>query len=135
MLYLQIAVFSRQIAREKIAVPRIAIVRSLNLRAECQRPETPAGFILGVRGGGGWQSTEHWKADCQGDNIVVAVRGIRVGGLAMEWKPAPAILHRETSWLKCSIYLKRDFTSLKLIRGALCRSKLYVNGLSWHTIS
>jgi hypothetical protein len=79
---------------------------------------------------GGWQSTEYWKADCQGDNIVVAVCGSRARGLAMEWNPAPAILHRETSCLKRRIYLKRDFTSLKLIRGALFRYKLYVNDLS-----
>jgi hypothetical protein len=34
---------------EKIAVPRIAIVRGPNWRAECQRPEMPAGFVLGLR--------------------------------------------------------------------------------------
>jgi hypothetical protein len=113
----------------KTVVLLIAKLRCLNLRADCPRPETPAGFLLGLRAGG-WQSAEHWRADCQGDNIVVAVRGIRAGGLAMEWNPGPAILHRETSCLKCSIYLKRDFTSLKLVRGALFRSKLYVNGLS-----
>jgi hypothetical protein len=48
-LFWQIAVFSRQIATEKIAVPWIAIIRGPNLRAECQRPETPAGFVLGLR--------------------------------------------------------------------------------------
>jgi hypothetical protein len=36
---------SRQIATEKIAVPRTAIVRGPNWRAECQRPEPPAGFV------------------------------------------------------------------------------------------
>jgi hypothetical protein len=61
---------------------------------------------------------------------VVAVHVISARGLAMEWNPAPAILHRETSCLKCGIYLKRDFTSLTLVSGALFRSKLYVNGLS-----
>jgi hypothetical protein len=50
---------------------------------------------------------------------VVAVRGIRARGKAMEWNPAPAILYPESSCLKCRIYVKRDFTSLKLIRGAL----------------
>jgi hypothetical protein len=48
---------------------------------------------------GSWQSAVHWKADCQGDNIVVAVRGIRVRGLEMAWNPAPAILHQETACL------------------------------------
>jgi hypothetical protein len=48
-LYWQIAVFSRRIATEKISILQIAIVRDPNLRAECQRPETPAGFILGLR--------------------------------------------------------------------------------------
>jgi hypothetical protein len=41
---LHIAVFSRRIATEKIAVPRIAIVRGPNLRAECQRPDSSAVF-------------------------------------------------------------------------------------------
>jgi hypothetical protein len=49
-LYWQIAVFSRQIATLKIAV---AIVRGPNLRAECQRPKPPAGFVLGLRVGVG----------------------------------------------------------------------------------
>jgi hypothetical protein len=48
-----IAVFSRQIAKEKIAVPRITIVREPNLRADCQRPEPPAWFVLGLRAGVG----------------------------------------------------------------------------------
>jgi hypothetical protein len=52
-LYWQIGVFSRRIATEKIAVPLIAIVRGLNLRAACQRPEPPAGFVLGLRVGVG----------------------------------------------------------------------------------
>jgi hypothetical protein len=52
-LYWLIAVFSRRIATEKIAVPRIATVRGQNLRAECQRPEPPAGFVLGLRAGVG----------------------------------------------------------------------------------
>jgi hypothetical protein len=82
----------------------------------------------------GWQSAEHWKADCRGDSIVVAVCGIRARKLAKQWNPVPAILHREAPCLKCRIYLKSDFPSLKLICGALFRSKLFVNGLSWHTI-
>jgi hypothetical protein len=48
-----IAVFSRRTATEKIATPRNAIVRGPILRAECQRPEPPAGFILGLRAGVG----------------------------------------------------------------------------------
>jgi hypothetical protein len=39
-LYWQIAVFSRRIATEKIAVPRTAIVRGPNLRAECHGPDS-----------------------------------------------------------------------------------------------
>jgi hypothetical protein len=53
MLYRQIAVFSRQIATEKIAVPQTAIVRGPNLRADCHRPEPPIGFVLGLRAGVG----------------------------------------------------------------------------------
>jgi hypothetical protein len=52
-IYWLIAVFSRRIATEKIAVPWIAIVRRPNLRAECQRPEPLAGFVLGLRSGVG----------------------------------------------------------------------------------
>jgi hypothetical protein len=52
-LYRQIAVFSRRIATEKIAVPRIAIVRGSNWRAEFQRPKPPAGFVLALRAGVG----------------------------------------------------------------------------------
>jgi hypothetical protein len=52
-LYWLIAVFSRWIATEKIAVPQIAIVREPNLRADCQRPEPPAWFVLGLRAGVG----------------------------------------------------------------------------------
>jgi hypothetical protein len=44
-------VFSRQIATQKIAISRIAIVRGPNLRAECHRPEPPAVFLLGLRVG------------------------------------------------------------------------------------
>jgi hypothetical protein len=48
-----IMVFSRRIATEKIAIPRTAIVRGPNLRADCHRPELPAKCILGLREGVG----------------------------------------------------------------------------------
>jgi hypothetical protein len=57
-LYWLITVFSRQIATEKSAITQIAIVRGPNLRAECQRPEPPAGFVLGLRAGVGNQTLE-----------------------------------------------------------------------------
>jgi hypothetical protein len=41
-LYWQIAVFSRRLPQRK-----------LPLRVECQRPEPPAGFVLGLRAGVG----------------------------------------------------------------------------------
>jgi hypothetical protein len=72
----------------------------------------------------------HWKADCQGDNIVGAVRGIRARGIAMEWNPAPAILHRKTACLTHHRFLTRDLTSVKLIRGAMFRLKLCTYGIS-----
>jgi hypothetical protein len=83
---------------------------------------------------GSWQSAEHLRADCQAVILIVANRGIRARKLAKEWNWVRAILHRETTCLKCRIYLKRDFKSVKLIQVALFRPKLYVNGLSWHTI-
>jgi hypothetical protein len=85
--------------------------------------------------GGGWQSAEPSRADCQAVILIVAIRGVRVRSLAIHWNPAPAILQREAPCLKRCIFLMRDFTSLKLIRGVLFRPKLYISGLSWHTIS
>jgi hypothetical protein len=38
---------------EKIAIPRIAKVRRLYLRADCHRSKPSAGFILGLRAGVG----------------------------------------------------------------------------------
>jgi hypothetical protein len=43
-LYWQIAVFSRWIATEKIAIPPTAIVRGPNLRVECHGPDSSAVF-------------------------------------------------------------------------------------------
>jgi hypothetical protein len=113
--------------------------------ADCQSKESelesrlPQAWILRtvrIRSqSGSWQFAVHWKADCQGVKIVVAVRGMRARGLAIQWNLAPAIFHRETLCLKHLIFLKRDFTSLKQIRGAMFRPKLYVSGLSWHNIS
>jgi hypothetical protein len=59
----------------------------------------------------------------------VANRGIGARSLAIEWNPAPAIFHREAPCLMRRIFLMRDFTSLKLIRGILFGPKLYTNGL------
>jgi hypothetical protein len=76
-----------------------------------------------------WQSA--WKTP-RSANI-----GLKIWArsLAIEWNPAPAILHRETACLKRHIFLTRDFTSVKLIRGAFFRHKLNTNGLSLYTIS
>jgi hypothetical protein len=54
-LYWQIAVFSRRIATKIFALPRIAIVRGPNLRAECHRPEPPTWLVLGLKAGVGNQ--------------------------------------------------------------------------------
>jgi hypothetical protein len=144
-------------------------LRGPNLRAECQRPECRVRIR---RESGGWQSAVHLRADCQTVILIVANRGIGARSLALQWNPAPAILHRETACLihhrfcqtvilfvenrgigarslaiqwnpapvifhretACLIhhrFFTRDFTSVKLIRGAMFRLKL----LSWHTIS
>jgi hypothetical protein len=85
---------------------------------------------------GGWQSAVHLRADCQGVIIVVAIRGIRARDLAIHiLKSSPAILHRETTCLTHHRFLKRDFTSVKLIRSLMFKLKLYTHGLNWHTIS
>jgi hypothetical protein len=45
----QTATCTPQIATMKMAVLRIAKVRSIHLRADCHRPNPPAGFIIGLR--------------------------------------------------------------------------------------
>jgi hypothetical protein len=85
--------------------------------------------------GGGWQSAAWSRADCQAVVLIVAIRGVRERSSTIEWNPAPTILHWEAPCLKRRIFFMRDFTSLKLIHGILFRPKLYISGLSWHTIS
>jgi hypothetical protein len=75
------------------------------------------------------------RADCQAVILIVAIRGVRARSIAKHWNPAPAILHREAPCLKRHIFLKRDFKSVKQVRGAMFRPKLYNSRLSWHTIS
>jgi hypothetical protein len=84
---------------------------------------------------GGWQSAVHWKADCQGDNIVVAVRGIWARSLAIEWNPATAILTSRGLLIEMSYLFEARLYKCKRIHRALFRPKLHVNGLIWHTIS
>jgi hypothetical protein len=87
---------------------------------------------------GGWQSAEQLRADYQAVILIVANRGIGARSLATEWNPAPAppfCIERPPVWSFVPIFLIRDFTSLKLIRGVLFRPKLNTNGLSWHNIS
>jgi hypothetical protein len=48
-----LAACTLRIATMKMALLRIAKASSLNLRAECQRPESLAGFVLGLRAGVG----------------------------------------------------------------------------------
>jgi hypothetical protein len=84
---------------------------------------------------GSWQSAVWLRADCQAVILIVAIRGVRARSLAIHWNPAPAILHREAPCLESHIFLTCDFTSVKQVRGAMFRPKLYNSGLSWHTIS
>jgi hypothetical protein len=128
--YWQIAVFVRRIVAEKIAKLLIAIFRRPNLRAECQRPELPARFVLGLRGGGGWQSAVHLRADCQLVILIVANHGIGARKLATQLNAAPAIFHRETAYLTHHRFLTHDFSSVKLICAAMFGLKLYTHGLS-----
>jgi hypothetical protein len=76
-----------------------------------------------------WQSA--WKTP-QSANTAL---WIWAWSLAIERNPAPAIFHRETACLTHHRFLTRNFSSVKLIRVAISRPKLYVNGLSWHNIS
>jgi hypothetical protein len=143
------------IAKLRALIPQFTTIRitawqsALNSTADCQPPLS--GLILTLRtvqtcgnplsnvDFGLWQSAVQPFLLWQSADITLqsAMAGLRIWArsLAKEWNPFPAILHWGAACLKCRIYLKRDFTSLKLIRGALFRSKLYVNGLSWHTIS
>jgi hypothetical protein len=68
-----------------MAVLLIAKVRSLNLRADCHRPEVCAMCMVRIRPqSGSWQSAVHWKVVCQGVIIVVAIRRIRAQELEIE---------------------------------------------------
>jgi hypothetical protein len=134
----------------RIATKRITAWQSaLNSTADCQPPLSGLIWTLQTVQTCGnplsnvdfwlWQSAVRPFSLWQSADITPrsAMAGLRIWArsLAKEWNPVPAILHREAPCLKCCFFLERDFTSLKLIRGALFRSKLYVNGLSWHTIS
>jgi hypothetical protein len=143
------------IAKLRTLTPPFATIRitawqsALNCTADCQpqpsdliwtlRTVQTCGNPLSNVDFGLWQSVVWpfllWQS---ADNTPLsAMAGIKIWArsLAIEWNPAPAILHRETACLKCRIYLKRDFTSVKRICGAMLRPKLYVIGLSWHSIS
>jgi hypothetical protein len=143
-------------AKLSALIPRIATIRitawqsALNHTADCQPPLSGLIWTLRAFQAFGiplsnsdswlWQSAvwrfslwqSAWNKPRFEKNTGL---NIWAQSLAKEWNPAPAILHRETACLKCRIYLKCDFTSLKLIRRAMFRPKLYTNGLSWHTIS
>jgi hypothetical protein len=149
------------IAKLRALTPRIATIRitawqwALNHTADCQlllwgliwtlRTVQTCGNPLSnvdsclwhsaVRPFSLWQSAEIRHFHC-GKTPRSANTGLNIWAqsLAMEWNLAPAILHWETARLKCCIYLKHNFISLKLIRRAMFRPKLYTNGLSWHTI-
>jgi hypothetical protein len=49
----QITVCIPRIATKQMIVLLIAEVKSINLRADCHRPELPAWFLLGLRAGVG----------------------------------------------------------------------------------
>jgi hypothetical protein len=75
----------------------IATVRRLNLGADCQRPELPALFMLGlIAKSGGLQPAVHLTTVCQGLIIVVANHKIGDRDLAVECNPLHVILHLQT---------------------------------------
>jgi hypothetical protein len=110
----------------KMAVLLIAKVKSLNLRADCHRPEVSMWFVLGLRAAGGCQSAVNLRAGGQGI-IIVAKCGIRARDLVIEKNPALAILLRESPCLKLST---RDLKSVKQMRGTLLKPKLSTDGIS-----
>jgi hypothetical protein len=142
------------VAKLRALTPRIDTIRitawqsALDRAADCQPPPSgPIQTLWTVQTCGNpfsnvdfglWQSAVRPFFVWQSADITPrsAMAGLRIWArsLTKEWNPVPTILYREAPCLKCRIYLKRDFTSLKLIRRVLFRSKLYVKGLSWHTI-
>jgi hypothetical protein len=133
-LYWQIAVFSRRIATKENC--HTADCYSQRSELESGMPKAWTARRVRIRPeSGGWQSAVRLRADCQAVILIVANCGIGARSLAIQWIPAPAILHREAPCLRRRIFLMRDFTSLKLIRGILFGPKLNTNGFSWHTIS
>jgi hypothetical protein len=106
----QIAVCSPQIATTKMAVLLIAKARSLNFRADYLQPEPSTGFLLGLRAGDG-STFESWlpsSYSCCGKpwnwSTVVSIKV----------KSSPRYFTSRDSQFASS--LKRDFTSLQLIR-------------------
>jgi hypothetical protein len=142
-------------AKLRALMPRFATIRitawqsALNRAADCQPPLSGLirtlravqafGIPLSNSDSWLWQSAARqfslWQSAWKTPRSANTGLKLWARSLAIEWNPALAILHREASCLKRCIYLKRDFTSVKLIRGTLFRPKLHVNGLSWHTIS
>jgi hypothetical protein len=102
-LGLQIAVCTPKIAIMKMVILLIAKIRSLNLRAECHRPEISAKFIFGLEGGAGVGIPQ-----CIGNLF------------------AKELLLLQLHWKLLMCYFK----SAKRMRGTLLRPRLFTNGLS-----
>jgi hypothetical protein len=83
-------------------------MRSLNLRADCHRPELAASNPCYMRAGlGNPQCT--WEPFAN----VVAYRDIGARSLASKWNSAPSVLHRESPNERRRIIVMCDFTSVK----------------------
>jgi hypothetical protein len=143
------------IAKPRALTPRIATIRitawqsALNCTADCQLPlwglrrtlRAFQAFGIPLSNSDSWLWQSAVRPFLLLQSAEYTPRSVKTGlnilarSLAMEWNPAPAILHRETACLKRHIFLTRDFTSVKRICGAIFRPKLYISGLSWHTIS
>jgi hypothetical protein len=63
-----------------------------------------------------WHSALKRTAECHKSALHIWARNV-----ALEWNPAPAILHRESPCLKCHIFLTCNLRSVKYIRGRLFR--------------
>jgi hypothetical protein len=98
------------------------LFRPVAIRSQIQTPDFGNQQNVHFRCGNHTAISQHW------------VKNLSAEFSDVEWKTAPAILHRETACLKCCIFFMRDYTSVKRMRGAIFRPKLYISGLSWYTI-
>jgi hypothetical protein len=123
----QPAEFRPRIATNKITVLRIDTDRSINLRADCHRPDLTACIPGNLSKE--LSNPQSLESGLPRDIPVVAICGIWLRNLSNERIPVPTIFHWLFPCLLHYKFLTRDFLGVRQICGGLFRPKLYTNGL------